>query len=71
MPPCPASEGFSHIDHACAAAIQNIRDIIRQATLAGRELNIDSIDIIDERGKLLLSILASDVVEAALHSSNG
>jgi len=60
----PGFQKFSDIDHACAAAIQNIREIVRQATLAGREMEIDSVDIIDERGKLLLSILASDVVEA-------
>jgi hypothetical protein len=63
IPGLPGFQQFSHVDEACDAAIQSIRDIAKQATLAGRELNVETVDIIDEGGNVLLSVFASDVIE--------
>jgi hypothetical protein len=56
---------LSHIDTAFDAALESIHRMASLARLTEQQLNIDAVEISDESGRVLLSVLVSEVLSEA------
>ena len=52
----PDPEEHPNIEEARSAALQSIREMASEATLSGRPLNVDAIDITTEDGGVLVTV---------------
>jgi hypothetical protein len=63
MPNDPEPQEHASLEAARAEAVKGIREIAAEAILSGRfDLPIETIDITDEDGKLLVSVAISEAL---------
>ena len=63
MPNDPEPQEHANIEAAPAEAVKGIREMAAEAILSGRpDLPIETIDITDEEGKLLVSVPVSEAL---------
>ena len=67
LPNDPEPMDFPNLEAARAEAVKSIREIASEALFASRSLNLDSLDIADESGAVLLSVSPSEVLDASRH----
>ena len=65
LPNDPDPEEHPSLEAARAEAVESIRQMTSEAIAAGIRLVIQAIDIIDEAGKVLVSVPVSEALSAA------